>query len=730
MNQKTRIFSKGIQHFQQGGSNIAIGSPKPYTNNLPAVNINPLTLANHPIEINTTGITDQINKMRDLAFKREELSFKYKELDYKEGAQYLDLLGDIYKGIGSANTSAASSGGFGSLGVYGQKQGEINAKRNEIMGKLNTASSSGRTKDMFGIINELAAFETSPEVLTHKTKATFINDAVKSIQKGDLGIYGPEVFDQILGHVMTGEETVPFESVAKNYTTKLGGSVASKDLAGYVKNFDYLFEPKEVITSERQKDGTVLDTKSYVQIPVEDALNTFLSATSLDPNGKAFMHQLKTSAAEAGVSVPDYLRPTFTAIWKSKQQPVSKELKGTPQKDVVWEDGVLKSAPDTKAEKMTEEDKDRKFRMEYVVSKFGVDALKDPDIMASVKLESKFEDFKKTIEGKLGSGTGADGKSVKTYTLDGILKDTGMKIDPENTKEFVGKDGIRYLITNEDHVVSRLKADKIGKEIVKNAWDSEVLDLVPGMTSKEWNKTPIVDPNATVYSLGPANKTAAATKGADGATRFEALKELDKNRLIKNMSDVDKQYLAKFYESEEIQDGFFNEVLLPEIESTASDLRSKYPTQTKNFTDNQLKYIIHHQGAGGANYFLANGFNISPEILRLNSGAKEELKNSLAKIGDGDISTEIAKIESNGDYKAIYTGKADSSAIGKYQVLGKSKLQDIKDYINKSYLGMGDNSEAQAQTPPAQGSLAAPTSKFFKAYQDSLATNPNFNIVR
>ena len=330
MNNKTRIFSKGIQHFQQGG-NIAVGSPKPYTNNLPAVNINPLTLANHPIEINTTGITDQINKMRDLAFKREELAFKYKELDYKEGAQYLDLLGDIYKGIGSANSSAASSGGFGSLGVYGQKQAEINAKRNEIMGKLSTAR--GSVKDISRVANELMAFETSEEVLSHKTKAGFINDAVKSIQKGDLGIYGPEVFDQILGHVMTGDEAVPFESVAKNYTTKLGGSVAAKDLGSYLGTFDPLFVPQEVITSTLQKNGLIQDKKSYLQKSPDEIYNVINSSLSLDPNGKALKHQLEITAANTGTTTKDLLMTNILARLKANEKSVSKVFKGNLEKD-------------------------------------------------------------------------------------------------------------------------------------------------------------------------------------------------------------------------------------------------------------------------------------------------------------------------------------------------------------------------------------------------------------
>ena len=42
---------------------------------------------------------------------------------------------------------------------------------------------------------------------------------------------------------------------------------------------------------------------------------------------------------------------------------------------------------------------------------------------------------------------------------------------------------------------------------------------------------------------------------------------------------------------------------------------------------------------------------------------------------------------------------------------------------------MDDNGGAQTTTA-TQVSPAAPTSKFFKAYQDSLATNPNFNIAR
>ena len=462
MNQKTRIFSKGIQHFQQGGSNIAIGSPKPYTNNLPAVNINPLTLANHPIEINTTGITDQINKMRDLAFKREELAFKYKELDYKEGAQYLDLLGDIYKGIGSANTSAASSGGFGSLGVYGQKQGEINAKRNEIMSRLNTGNKS--VQDLSKVINELTAFETSEEVLSHKAKAGFINESVKSIQKGDLGIYGPGVFNDVLDHVMKGEEAVPFEYLAKKYTEGLGGSVAAKDLDGYFKSFDPLFLPQEVITSRVQKNGLVEDEKSYLQKSPEDIFNVINSSLSLDPNGKALKHQLEIAAANVGTTATELLKSNILAKLKANEKSVSKELKGTIRPNIQQNpDGTFTTTPESKAGSVTEGDKDREFTMRYITEKYGhnqKDALNLVGVLKGDALIQKLEELEKSgkitpIGGVGGAGeVGNKGKMVKfgvgrsakevPATIEGIKNGTQIK---ENLTKFFTHDGKDYMVT-------------------------------------------------------------------------------------------------------------------------------------------------------------------------------------------------------------------------------------------------------------------------------------------
>lgn len=490
MNNKTRIFSKGIQHFQQGG-NIAVGSPKPYTNNLPAVNINPLTLANHPIEINTTGITDQINKMRDLAFKREELAFKYKELDYKEGAQYLDLLGDIYKGIGSANSSAASSGGFGSLGVYGQKQAEINAKRNEIMGKLDTASSSGRTKDVFGIINELAAFETSPDVLTHKTKATFINDAVKSIQKGDLGIYGPEVFDQILGHVMKGDGTIPFEDLAKNYTTKLGGSVAAKDLGSYLGTFDPLFVPQEVITSTLQKNGLIQDKKSYLQKSPDEIYNVINSSLSLDPNGKALKHQLEITAANTGTTTKDLLMTNILARLKANEKSVSKVFKGNLEKDAEVVNGMLKSDPDTKADKMSEGDKDREFTMKYITDRYGhnqKEAINLAGVLKGDALIKKLEELE--AAGKItpiGGGEGKGGGVGKQATEEDFRKSITIRED-DPTMFFTGKDGDRYVATVDEKVAKIGKQFKFPSEVT--SYDKVVREKMTPEDAKKWNVNP------------------------------------------------------------------------------------------------------------------------------------------------------------------------------------------------------------------------------------------------
>jgi len=465
MNNKNRIFSKGIQHFQQGG-NIAIGSPKPYTTQLPGININPLTLTNAPIEINTTGITDQINKMRDLAYKREELAFKYKELEYKEGKDYLDLLGDIYKGIGSANSSAASSGGFGSLGVYGQKQAEINAKRNEIMGKLSTAR--GSVKDISRVANELMAFETSEEVLSHKTKAGFINDAVKSIQKGDLGVYGPQVFNDLLDHVMKGDGTIPFEDLAKNYTTGLGGSVAAKDLDTYTKSFDYLFEPQEVITSEVLNNGLTSKKTSYVQLSTDDALNAFLSATSLDPNGKAYMHQLKASAAEVGVSVQDYLRPIFDAKRKSKQRSVSEEYSGSVKTDVKKNaDGTFSSTKDDGSEAggKSEAEWRAKLRIatEATASKYGEGFATLAEVQDAI-LESKDSAERDAKIAKLAKDRGlavADDEGIKKKVPFGdannadILRIAAM--NKSNQTKYFEKDGEWFLVTDDNEIKTKVK---------------------------------------------------------------------------------------------------------------------------------------------------------------------------------------------------------------------------------------------------------------------------------
>jgi len=488
MNQKTRIFSKGIQHFQQGG-NIYVGSPKPYTTQLPGININPLTLTNAPIEINTTGITDQINKMRDLAYKREELAFKYKELEYKEGKDYLDLLGDIYKGIGSANSSAASSGGFGSLGVYGQKQAEINAKRNEIMGKLSTAR--GSVKDISRVANELMAFETSEEVLSHKTKAGFINDAVKSIQKGDLGVYGPQVFNDLLDHVMKGDGTIPFEDLAKNYTTGLGGSVAAKDLDGYFKSFDPLFVPQEVITSTLQNNGLIQDEKSYLQKSPDEIYNVINSSLSLDPNGKALKHQLEITAANTGTTTKDLLMTNIVARLKANEKSVSKVFKGNLEKDAEVVNGMLKSDPDTKGDKMSEGDKDREFTMKYITDRYGhnqKEAINLAGVLKGDALIKKLEELE--AAGKItpiGGGEGKGGGVGKQATEEDFRKSITIRED-DPTMFFTGKDGDRYVATVDEKVAKIGKQFKFPSEVT--SYDKVVREKMTPEDAKKWNVNP------------------------------------------------------------------------------------------------------------------------------------------------------------------------------------------------------------------------------------------------
>ncbi len=492
MNNKTRIYTRGIQHFQQGG-NIAIGSPKPYTTQTPGININPLTLTNAPIEINTTGITDQINKMRDLSFKREELAFKYKELEYKEGKEYLDLLGDIYKGIGSANTSAGSVGGFGSLGVYGQKQAEINAKRNEIMGKINTASTSGRVKDLFGIVGELSAFETSPEVLTHKTKAGFINDAVKSIQKGDLGVYGPEVFNNIFDHVMKGDEAVPFEGLAKNYTERLGGSVASKDIKSYLDGFSSFYTPQEIISSQIQRDGTTIDVKNYKQKSEDEIYNAITSSLSLDPNGKGFAHQLKLTAAELGTTPENLLRTDIKAKLAANSKDGIKVRRGNPEKDAEYDfqSGVLRSIPDVKPEKPSEGDKDREFTMKYVTDRYGhnqKDALSLVGVLKGDALIKRLEELE--LSGAItpigGGGKGKDGLG-KQATEEEFRKMITIRED-DPTMFFTGKDGDRYVATVDEKVAQVGKQFKFPSEVT--AYDKVVREKMTPEDAKKWDVNP------------------------------------------------------------------------------------------------------------------------------------------------------------------------------------------------------------------------------------------------
>jgi hypothetical protein len=151
-------------------------------------------------------------------------------------------------------------------------------------------------------------------------------------------------------------------------------------------------------------------------------------------------------------------------------------------------------------------------------------------------------------------------------------------------------------------------------------------------------------------------------------------------------------------------------------------LKREYPSKTKNFRDNQLAYIVHHQGADGAEYFFKNNFKVKPSE---NTDSEKELKGGLERIPDGDLATAISKTESHSPY-IVYKGEQPSSGAGKYQVLVKSQIDDLRRYIDKNLDLINDEPTEEVQETGEEQPKV--TGKFFSALQDSLKANQNFNV--
>lgn len=735
-----------IKKYQQGGtSNIAIGSPKPYTANLPGINLSGIqgALTNAPIEINTTSIFDQLDKMQRLKLDADKLKFQYEELKYKEGKAYMDFAADMMKTMQtSVKSNLSGIGGFSSMPRYEPVIRSYNERMAEVREKFTRGFQNRDPHAAMNLLNEVSKIQTDPDYLQAIGEIGYLEKIT------DHGIKNPSL---TTGRMLTGtldfasNPTADFSKFVGDTTPYMANNLKSDDIFKIFENYRTGLHKStegtktEVGSPKILPSGLVEKQHSYSYKTPEQIANDlaamFMSSAGTKQYLETEVHADGTPVnPENPQDVIKYLMPVAQGLHDDiKSSFVStRDTSGSVQKDVEVVNGRLVSTPkpgdeDGTGGKQTEGDKKREARKNRVISEFGLSALSDATVRELLfGGDDWYEQLSSYMKSQGKSPRGANEKATSSKTLNiNSLDELGIAYDKDKTKLFKSPDGKTYLITNEEQVTQHV--DKKWKDTPKrkDLWDREVRKLT-GISEEEWDLFPVLDENTNVYTIEPKQAKSEQTDMPDVPKDISV--EINKNRIIRNMNDVDKQYVAAFLGSENIQEIFFDEVLLPRIQDKVKYLRDTYPEKTKNFSDNKLAYIVHHQGEDGAEYFFENNFKTKKSG---NSSSASELAGALDSIGEGDLKEEIARIESNNNPYIVYKGDQPSSAAGKYQVLVKTWLDDIKRIVDENLFQAADaqtQSIAQSTPQPTQVSPVK-TGKFFNAFQDSLKANPNFNIA-
>ncbi len=571
MNFQKKIEVKNrVPHFQQGGTNIAIGSPKPYTTTLPGINFSPLTLNNAPIEINTTGLTDQINKMRELSFKREELAFKYKELEYKEGKEYLDLLGDIYKGVGTVNGSVQSMGGIASISpAFKDAFSQYNTKKTEYMDQITRAASNKDFKSATATMQKMMALETDPTLNTMKVYAGALDqilDGADSTKGGGYGIGTKKVmsglFDIMNSPAIEHKKVTDLIQEANYYKSlKLKVGDETKFVDDFMKPAWDEAATKEVVSIDPK---TGIKTKSITKVQPDIAAvkaatrNRYYTL----PEGQAFLdtkgfnpNNPNDPAANAYIDsiVDAQAKVMMSQYAPSIEQDVVEKLvpnweQQNPEKAAAQE--VIKEKAKTAAGVGGSE---KQYEVEFtaakkaVAEKWGEDVANDPQVIDILRTEKDLEKRNTAVEKRakeLGVSAGGEGgykgKTVKfgknevPATIEGIKK--GVQID-EITTKFFSHGGKDYMVSADPDIQDAMEAaavtikdidgesalsDSQVNDYFKKIGEKQVFDsYMPGVFSDEDNW-------ARIYELESKPKEAEKTYPKNLVNPVDAAKQLNK----------------------------------------------------------------------------------------------------------------------------------------------------------------------------------------------------------
>lgn len=533
--------------FQEGGGNIFLGEAKPYDINVPisGPSANP-AISNKSVEINTTGLSDTINKQKDLSYKWAELQFKYKELGYKEGRDYLEALTDYYDNIGVTREMLNSVGGLGSIGLNQEKSSSFISQQADLQAKA--AQALGR-RDLNGYANaiaELGKVATQNSDLMYQSKLA--DKLMDEAAKGSMGYNTPRFMDTFFSHVNNARKPdgkpVQFQDVLDTGLYAIGVNVKSKDIADLIDGFykTYATEPKKTDTGFEVLPSGVKKVESGYLLPsLENMVADFKSRLFADERGKSYLfgqglNPDNPNSKEVNDFILGMVQPTFNRMQELYGTTV--EYSGEVKKDIKVEGtgeeaSIISINPatgrpvDTEGDgsgktKLSDKDKAVLAYEEEYADIYGEGFVNEPGVISIFRTGKNREEIKKEVElwaknngyknlnpSAAEGGNFVPGTADLPNTLAGIKDFLKLNIDPNTTKEFV-KDGTRYLVTIDDNVEAKLRKYQrvLGPEDF--LFDSDVQKIVGATNNAEdpngWD-TGILDGRTRVYNLGPATET-------------------------------------------------------------------------------------------------------------------------------------------------------------------------------------------------------------------------------
>lgn len=624
-----KLKLKYILKYQQGGNIITTFSPQPRNFTSPIQGINPAVLQydvrSAPIDMSQLTQVMQFNS--NLRFQKEknekDLSLEREKLQFQKDKLSAELEAEWYK---------------------------------QVADDFKTAKSINKATTGTGI-DDLDRMETSPFYLNQD--ATY---------KEQLAQYEEAYKKQLTGK--------PFDTKnlmeRKNLESKLQSAASKLPAFPKLRADDRIHASLlDIFTNEKSDiklhKTSFLDYNERRLAHRETGANTyqlgegFKAMYSLDAETKNYEELLKVSRQayeepttrinEAGLVVSDKFR--ITPDNETAAQYATKSILKNPSAfyymDEMKMGGTLFGLKPEEQKKALEEFFLTKFQEDDAVTK-SLNDFKGSEFKAQLPKEEKDKTvtFKYDVPGK------SQVKDANTF-LNSFGLDAGQKAA-------VGQ--------------ALLKAQAAGIDTNDPFFMAKVANEVLASYNPE-----------TKASKGLSDEAVGRIK-AEGEAAISAniRSKLNSNPVIKGMSEEDKRLAATFLANPALQDAYYSNIYYPKnVEPLFNKIKTgqiNVHESLKGLNDNQLKYIIHHEGPTNGLYYLKYG-KVSPNSANQNSQA--ELNIALPKLnGSQDLPFIQALKDKNleGDYDSVYGGDVKSSAIGAYGVLFYSQKQEILDFIN------------------------------------------------